>query len=154
MRHVGPLFGLVWRTNRALTLATIVVRLVRAMLPVITLYIGKLIIDEVIAKAALPHAPVSFSAWLDSGLLDRAMWLIGAEFGLAIISDLTGRAGSLFDMMLGAQFSIATSIRLMLPEPGTTSTPQSRRAISTPNSTPPIRISSSAPAHRPRRDWA
>ncbi len=113
MRHVGPLFGLVWRTNRALTLATIVVRLVRAMLPVITLYIGKLIIDEVIAKAALPHAPVSFSAWLDSGLLDRAMWLIGAEFGLAIISDLTGRAGSLFDMMLGAQFSIATSIRLM-----------------------------------------
>ena len=113
MRHVLPLFGLVWRTNRWLTTGTILVRLVRAMLPVITLYVGKLIIDEVIAKAALPNAPTTLTAWLDSGLLDRALWLIAAEFGLAIVSDLTGRLGALFDMMLGAQFSIATSVRLM-----------------------------------------
>jgi ATP-binding cassette, subfamily B, bacterial len=113
MRHVVPLFGLVWRTNRVLTLSTMAVRLVRAMLPVISLYIGKLIIDEVIAKAAVPNAPTSLTDWLASGLLDRALWLIGAEFALAIVSDLAGRAGSLFDMMLGAQFSIATSVRLM-----------------------------------------
>ena len=76
MRHVLPLFGLVWRTSRPLTMGTMVLRLVRAMLPVITLYIGKLIIDEVIAKAALPNAPSGLSNWLASGLLDRAMWLI------------------------------------------------------------------------------
>ena len=113
MRHVAPLFRLVWRTNRALTFGTMCVRGVRALFPVATLYIGKLIIDEVIAKAALPGAPDTFSAWLSSGLLDRTMWLIAAEFGLAILSDLTTRVGSLFDMMLGGQFSIATSIRLM-----------------------------------------
>lgn len=113
MRHVLPLFLLVWRTSRVLTLSTMLVRLVRAMLPVITLYVGKLIIDEVVAKSALPNAPQSFSAWMESGLLDRAMWLIGAEFALAIASDLAGRAGSMFDMMLGAQLSIGTSIRLM-----------------------------------------
>lgn len=113
MRHVIPLFGLVWRTSRVLTLSTMSVRLVRALLPVISLYIGKLIIDEVIAKSALPNAPTSLTDWLASGLLDRALWLIGAEFALAIVSDLAGRAGSLFDMMLGAQFSIATSVRLM-----------------------------------------
>ena len=113
MRHVIPLFGLVWRTSRVLTLSTMAVRLVRAILPVIALYIGKLIIDEVIAKSALPNAPSSLTDWLSSGLLDRALWLIGAEFALAIVSDLAGRAGSLFDMMLGAQFSIATSVRLM-----------------------------------------
>ncbi len=113
MRHVVPLFGLVWRTSRVLTLATMLVRLVRALLPVVTLYVGKLIIDEVIAKAALPNAPTTFTDWMSSGLLDRALWLIAAEFGLAIASDLAGRAGSLFDMMLGAQFSIATSVRLM-----------------------------------------
>lgn len=113
MRHVVPLFGLVWRTSRVLTMATMLVRLVRAMLPVLTLYVGKLIIDEVIAKSALANAPQTLSAWLDSGLLDRALWLIGAEFALAILSDLAGRAGSMFDMMLGAQFSIATSVRLM-----------------------------------------
>ncbi len=113
MRHVVPLFGLVWRTNRALTISTMGVRLVRALLPVVSLYIGKLIIDEVIAKAALPTHPATLAEWLASGLLDRALWLIGAEFGLAIVSDLIGRAGALFDMMLGAQFSIATSVRLM-----------------------------------------
>ena len=113
MRHVIPLFHLVWRTNRALTLGTMCLRGVRALFPVATLYIGKLIIDEVIAKAALPGAPITLSAWLSSGLLDRTMWLIAAEFGLAIFSDLTTRLGSLFDMMLGGQFSIATSIRLM-----------------------------------------
>ncbi len=113
MRHVIPLFGLVWRTSRVLTMSTLLVRLVRALLPVITLYVGKLIIDEVIQKAALPNAPATWSDWLASGLLDRALWLIGAEFALAILSDLAGRAGSLFDMMLGAQFSIATSVRLM-----------------------------------------
>jgi ATP-binding cassette subfamily B protein len=113
MRHVLPLFGMVWRTSRVLTMGTMAVRFVRALLPVITLYVGKLIIDEVIAKAALPNAPVGLSSWLASGLLDRALWLIAAEFALAILSDLTGRAGALLDMMLGAQFSIATSVRLM-----------------------------------------
>ena len=113
MRHVLPLFRLVWRTNRLLTLATMLVRLVRAMLPVITLYVGKLIIDEVIAKAALPGKPTTLGDWLDSGLLDRTLWLIGAELALAIVSDLTGRVGSLFDSMLSAQVSIATSVRLM-----------------------------------------
>ena len=86
MRHVVPLFGLVWRTSRPLTLGTMLVRLVRALLPVMALYVGKLIIDEVIAKAALPNAPSTLTDWLASGLLDRAMWLIAAEFGLAIVS--------------------------------------------------------------------
>ncbi|MCC6244903.1 MAG: ABC transporter ATP-binding protein [Gemmatimonadaceae bacterium] len=113
LRHVIPLFGMVWRTSQLLTLSIIAVRLVRALLPVATLYIGKLIIDEVIAKAALPNAPTSLSAWLDSGLLDRALWLIAAEFALAIVSDLAGRVGAFLDMMLGAKFSIATSVRLM-----------------------------------------
>ncbi len=113
MRHVLPLFGLVWRTNRVLTVGTLLVRLLRALLPVVTLFVGKLIIDEVIAKAALPNRPTTLSAWMASGLLDRAIWLIGAEFALAIVSDVAGRVGSLFDMMLGAQFSIATSVRLM-----------------------------------------
>jgi ATP-binding cassette subfamily B protein len=113
MRHVLPLFKLVWRTNRTLTCATMSVRLLRALLPVVTLYVGKLIIDEVIATAALPVKPSSLGAWFESGLLDRALWLIGAELTLAIISDLTGRVGSLLDMMLGAQLSISTSVRLM-----------------------------------------
>ncbi len=113
MRHVVPLFRLVWSTNPWLTAGTIAVRLVRAVLPVAALYIGKLIIDEVIAQAALAGMPDSFSAWWTSGRLDLLLMLVAAEFALAIISDLAGRVGSLCDMMLGSECSIAVSVRLM-----------------------------------------
>ncbi len=113
MRYLLPLFGMVWRTSRVLTVGTLLVRLVRALLPVAMLYIGKLIIDEVIATAATAGAPTTLSGWLGSGLLDHLLLLIAVEFGLAIVSDLAGRASALLDMMLGTQFSIATSVRLM-----------------------------------------
>jgi len=38
---------MVWATSPTLTAATIALRLVRALLPVATLYIGKLIIDSI-----------------------------------------------------------------------------------------------------------
>jgi ATP-binding cassette, subfamily B, bacterial len=113
MRHVVPLFALVWRTNRWLTLGTMVVRFVRALIPVATLYVGKLIIDEVIAQAAAAGAPTALGDWLSSGRVDFLLLLLGAEFALAIVSDLAGRLGSLLDMMIGSQVSIATSVRLM-----------------------------------------
>lgn len=113
LRHVAPLFGLVWRTDRLLTCASIGMRFVRALLPVLSLYIGKLIIDEVIARTSLANAPTSLADWYAGGHLDRAVWLLTAEFALALAADLLGRAGALFDMMLGARFSIATSARLM-----------------------------------------
>ena len=64
LRHVGPLFLLVWGTSAPLTIATISIRLIRSMLPVSTLYVGKLIIDEVIRTAALPGHPDTWSAWV------------------------------------------------------------------------------------------
>ena len=51
LRNVPPFLGLVWRTSPSLTVWTLVVRLLRALLPVITLYVGKLIIDEVVLVA-------------------------------------------------------------------------------------------------------
>src|SRR5689334_20636239 len=52
MRYVPALLTLVWQTDRLLTLATAVLRIVRAFVPVATLWIGKLIIDEVIHDRA------------------------------------------------------------------------------------------------------
>ncbi len=43
---------LVWRTSPRLTAADLLLRLVRALLPVVTLYVGKLIIDEVVRAGA------------------------------------------------------------------------------------------------------
>ena len=62
LRNLPPFLSLVWQTSPALTLGNLVLRLVRALLPVITLYVGKLIIDEVIRLAALPAMPDGLSA--------------------------------------------------------------------------------------------
>jgi ATP-binding cassette subfamily B protein len=75
--------------------------------------VGKLIIDEVIRTAALPGHPDTWRAWVASGLLDHTMQLILLEFVLAIAADALSRAGLLVDRMLGLQFSISTTTRLM-----------------------------------------
>ena len=113
LRNVPPFLRLVWQTSRTLTVGTLLLRLVRALVPVVTLWIGKLIIDEVIVLAQAPGAPQAFLDWYRSGLLDRLLWLLLAEFGLAVLSDLLGRLVSLLDSLLSEKFSIATSVRLM-----------------------------------------
>src|SRR5687768_18493190 len=113
LRNVPPLLKLVWHTSRALTLGTLSLRLVRALLPVVMLFVGKLIIDEVIALAQTPGAPQTLRGWHASGLVDRLLWLLAAEFALAVLSDVLGRAVSLLDSLLSEQFSNTTSVRLM-----------------------------------------
>jgi ATP-binding cassette, subfamily B, bacterial len=113
LRNVPPFLRLVWQTSPALTLATLSLRLVRALLPVATLFVGKLIIDEVLRLAQLPDGPATLSGWLDSGLLGGLGWLLAIELLLAVGSDALGRLVSLFDSLLGEQLTNATSIRLM-----------------------------------------
>ena len=113
LRNLPPFLKLVWRTSPALAAADIACRLVRAFLPVATLYVGKLIIDEVIRLAGAGHAGDSFREWMASGLLDRLLLLLGAELGLAVLSDVLGRVVSLLDALLSERFSNTTSIRLM-----------------------------------------
>ena len=113
LRNVPPFLRLVWQTSWPLTLGTLLLRLVRALVPVVTLWIGKLIIDEVIVLAQAPGAPQALLDWYRSGLLDRLLWLLLAEFGLAVLSDVLGRLVALLDSLLSERFSIATSVRLM-----------------------------------------
>ena len=103
---------LVWQTSPALTLGQGVLRILRALLPVITLYIGKLIIDEVVLLAGTPHPNDTLREWL-SGALDRIGWLLALEFVLAVGSDVLGRAISLLNGLLSERFSNETSLRLM-----------------------------------------
>src|SRR5580765_8299329 len=113
LRNLPPFVRLVWQTNPALTLAQCALRLLRALLPVVTLYVGKLIIDEVVALTQTAGAPQSAGEWLQQGLLDRILWLLALEFGLAVLSDVLGRTVSYFDSLLGEQISNATSLRVM-----------------------------------------
>ncbi|MEN3973697.1 ABC transporter ATP-binding protein [Emcibacter sp. SYSU 3D8] len=113
LRNLPPFLALVWRTSPGLTTATLSLRLVRALLPVIALYVAKLIIDEVVFLTRLPEAAPGLQEWLDSGLLSRLGWLVALEFGLAVVADLLGRLVALLDGLLSERFSNETSIRLM-----------------------------------------
>jgi ATP-binding cassette subfamily B protein len=113
LRNLPPFLKLAWRTSPALTLGQSLLRVVRALLPVATLYVGKLIIDEVVLLARTPPAGEDLRQWIASGLLDRIGSLLALEFGLAVLSDVLGRAVSLVDSLLSEQFSNETSLRLM-----------------------------------------
>ncbi|HEV8694493.1 MAG TPA: ABC transporter ATP-binding protein [Lysobacter sp.] len=113
LRNLPPFLRLIWATSPALTLATLGLRILRAFLPVSTLYIGKLIIDEAVRLVGLGTGFESFGAAWSGGQLDRLIWLLSIEFSLAIGSDLLGRAISYGDALLSELFTTATSVRLM-----------------------------------------
>jgi len=113
LRNVPPLLRLVWATSAPLTATNLALRLIRALLPLAMLWVGKLIIDEVVAVATAGFAFETVGSWLTSGVLDRLVVLVLAEFGLALLSDALGRAVALTDSLLGDLFTNATSVRMM-----------------------------------------
>ncbi|GHH23938.1 ABC transporter ATP-binding protein [Sphingomonas glacialis] len=113
LRNLPPFLAMVWDSSWQLTATTVAVRLVRALLPVATLFVGKLIIDEVVHLSHLAVRPDSLAAWLGSGLLGRLEVLLLVEFALAVASDLLGRAVSLVDGLLSDRVSNDASVRLM-----------------------------------------
>jgi len=102
LRNIRPMLRMVWDTSPALVSATAILRLFRALLPVAMLWVSKLILDSVVG-------------WIRRGNGDsRRIWkLVALELGLAVLSDLLGRANSLFDSLLGDRFTNRISVRLI-----------------------------------------
>lgn len=101
--NLPAFFRMVWQTSPALFTGNALIRLVRAALPVLTLYIGKLIIDEVVRITS--HKGEQNTHYL--------LTLVAAEFGLAILSDALGRAIALMDSLLGDLVANRTSVQIM-----------------------------------------
>jgi ATP-binding cassette, subfamily B, bacterial len=113
LRHLPSLFRLVWQASPALTAASLGLRLTRSILPILLLYTGKLIIDEVVTQTQLALPGGSLSDWMRSGRLDFLGGLLVLELAIAIIADLLGRASSLVDSLLSERYSNFASVRLM-----------------------------------------
>jgi ATP-binding cassette subfamily B protein len=101
LRYVPQLVRLVWETHRGFTIAMTVLRLVRAFVPIATLWIGKLIIDGVVA------------AQRNGGTWRAISTLVAIELGIVIVGELLARASSLVESLLGDLFSNKISVRLM-----------------------------------------
>jgi ATP-binding cassette, subfamily B, bacterial len=113
LKNLRPFAMMVWGTSPQLMAASLALRLVRALLPVATLFIGKLIIDDVVALVQTSHKPETLQQWLNSGLLNWLGLLLIAEFMLAVLSDILGRIVSLVDSLLSERVSNSSSVRLM-----------------------------------------
>jgi ATP-binding cassette, subfamily B, bacterial len=102
LRYLPALLRLVWSTHRGYTLAMIVLRLVRAFVPVSTMWVAKLIIDEVIALTQRPGASLG------------PLWrVVALELGIVVVGEILARASSLIESLLGDLFSNHISVRLM-----------------------------------------
>ena len=113
MRNLPPFLGQIWRTSPGLTLTSLGLRLIRALMPVVSLYIGKLIIDEAIRLVGLGLEFDGLGQALSDGQLSHLAALLGLELVLAIGSDLLGRLVSYADGLLSELFTNASSVRLM-----------------------------------------
>ena len=97
-----PFFRMIWSTSPSLTLSNILLRLFKAAIPLGQLYVGKLIIDEVIR---LINA--------ESKDFENLWWWLGFELGLAIFSEVFNRLISLTDALLGDLYANHSSVELM-----------------------------------------
>ena len=113
LRNLPPFLKQIWETSPGMTLASLALRLVRALLPVVTLYVGKLIIDEALRLVALDTGFDTIAQWWRSGLLSPLTGLLLLELVLAVASDVLGRIVALIDSLLSERFTNATSVRLM-----------------------------------------
>ena len=103
LNNLPRFLKLVWQTSPALTISNIILRIVRSAIPVSILFVGKLIIDQVIL---LTHSSGTSSH-------DYLWQLVAIEFVLAILSDALSRATNLIDSLLGDLFSNYSSIKIM-----------------------------------------
>lgn len=102
LSYIPRFFKEIWQTNKKLFLISAFCRLIAALLPVVILWVGKIIIDEIIRITTQGEKDFS------------ELWkYVLIEFILVILSDLMSRAISLTDGILGDQYNINTSVKII-----------------------------------------
>lgn len=100
--YIPRFFREVYSTHPRLFAYTILGRLVNAVTPVLILWVGKLIIDEIVVQASLVNKDFS------------QLWqYVAVEFGLAIGADLVGRWVTLTDSLLGDLYANESSVKII-----------------------------------------
>jgi len=102
LRFIPRFLSRVYHTHPGLFIGNVFLRLLKSLIPITLLWVGKETIDEVILQVDL-----------DPSDLTRLYWLIGIELLLAILSDVFNRLISLTDGLLGDLYSNTSSIELI-----------------------------------------
>jgi len=97
LRNVPAVLKIVWDSGPAVVIFGMVSRLFSSFLPVVLLWITKLIIDGIVN-----HQP-----------MQRIWWLVAAEFFLAVLNSVLIRAIDYSDSLLADKYTRHVSIRVM-----------------------------------------
>ena len=108
LNNLPEFFSLIWSCDCWLAVLNILLRVIRASLPLMMLYVGKLIIDEIVRISVSASSPA-----VENQEMSILMTLILVELGLAVLSDLLVRGIALVDSLLGDLVSHEISLRLM-----------------------------------------
>jgi ATP-binding cassette subfamily B protein len=101
LKYVPPLARAIWRTNRLYAFTMVLLRVIRAVVPVTVFWVGKLILDAVIAAKA-GRAPIG------------AVWrYVAIELVVMVTAEILARASALIESLLSDLFSNEMSVQLM-----------------------------------------
>ncbi|MGB5314727.1 MAG: ABC transporter ATP-binding protein [Robiginitalea sp.] len=101
-RSIPRFFSEIYRAAPGLFLINTIARFLKAFSPVVLLWIGKLIIDEIVRLLEVGAADI-----------DQLWVYVGIELGVALLSDLLGRVVNLTDGLLGDLYSNSSSERII-----------------------------------------
>lgn len=101
LRYLPELFRAVWAVSHLMTSCSVILRVIRAFVPVASLYVGKLILDEILNMSR------------SGGGMGKLWEYLAIELGLVLLSDLLARGMSLTDSLLGDKFANVSSVKIM-----------------------------------------
>ncbi len=103
LKYLPRFFGLVYEASPMLFVINVICRLLKSVIPISMLWVGKLIIDTIIE-------------YQKTGVEDLTpLWIyVGIELALAVCSNLIGRAIDLTDGLLGDLYSNKSSVDLIV----------------------------------------
>lgn len=102
LKTVPRFFKEIYQSSPKLFVVNLIARLLNAFTPVVILWVGKLIIDEIILQVSLEDKDLSL------------LWkYVIIEFAIAILSDLLSRLINLTDGLIGDLYSNASSEKII-----------------------------------------
>ena len=102
LRNVPAVLKIVWDSGPGVVVFGLISRLFASFLPVLLLWITKLIIDGIV-HAVSTHQPVQRGFW----------WLVAAEFSVAVLNSILVRTIDYSDSLLADKYTRYVSIRVM-----------------------------------------
>jgi ATP-binding cassette subfamily B protein len=112
-QDVPRLLRSLWQTSPRLFAAIAIVRLLRALQPPAMLFVGKLIIDEIVLQTRVPAPGPALSDWLDSGRASALAGWILLEFLLVAGGNALNRLGTLVEGLLSERHGFAMGVQLV-----------------------------------------